>query len=233
MKKILTAVFLFCMVFIIALIFFFPYADYISHALEEAKQTKGININWTNSIKKFPGTLLENVNISSKQGELINFDKLKLGFNPISGVTFDGQGAEVSLRGNYKNGKINFDLRNYSLPEFIAANMGEGVFHIKGVYDIRANSGTAEFSGSIKKIPTPLLTQPLNVAGTATKNGNISEIIFDATGSNITGSGKIAITEQQGRDSDISGSIQLKLGVIPLNLRIGGTLGSLKISAGL
>ncbi len=233
MRKILTAAFLFCIVFMIGLIYFFPYSDYISKALEDANKAKDIKINWTNSVNKFPRMILDNVNISSKQGELISLENLKLGFNPISGVTFDGKGRDVTLKGNYKSGKVNFDLKNYSLPAYLSTNVGEGVFDIKGTYDIKANSGKADFSGTIKKIPTPLLTEPLSIVGNVTKTGATSEIAFDAAGKNINGKGNISILEKKGSDSDVSGNIKLKVGMIPLNLRLNGTLGSIKINVGL
>jgi len=118
----------------------------------------------------------------------------------------------------------------------MAVNIGEGSLNIKGSYDTNTSSGNADFNGTISKIPTPLLSKSFEISGSAVKKGKISDIQFSAQGDSISGNGSITIREPDNvsikKDSDISGTIELKVGMLPLKLRLSGSLNNIKLSVG-
>ena len=237
MKRILIALLLFLVVFIAVMVWNFPYSAYISKALEETNKSGNIKIDWSNSADRFPSVILNNVKVMSKQGELLELDNLKITYTPnfLSGIIFKGTGDDTSLSGNYKNNTINFDLKNYKLPSYLATNVGEGVFDIKGSYDVKSSGGKADFKGNIAKIPVPMLSKPFDINGNAVKKGEITDIKFDASGNGISGEGNVSISSPKGtnRDSNISGNINLKTGLISVKLRLSGTLNNIKMNVGL
>lgn len=237
MKRVFVALILFFIVFVFVIVWKFPYSGYISKALEDTNKSGDVKVTWSDSSEQLLAVVLKNVKVTSPQGELLALDSLRVTYTPdfVSGIIFKGSGSDTTLSGNYKNNKVNFDLRNYKLPAYLAVNVGEGNFDIKGSYDTKSTAGNADFKGRVTKIPVPMLSKPFDIDGNAVKKGEVTDIKFVASGNGISGEGSIAVSSVRGagRDNNISGNINLKTGLISVKLRLSGTLNNIKMNVGL
>lgn len=225
MKKIIISAGIFVIIFAIVLILTFPYADYMEKTIQELNDSNEVKIFWQNSENKFLATELQNLTVTSKQGELLKLDKLTIKPSVIGGISLSGEGTDnLALKGDIRGGKLNLDVTEYPIPPSIATMTGDGKFKITGNYHFKKKTGNIDFSGTLKKIPNPLIKESLSVAGRADLYGNEAEINFDAKGQIISGAGKINVKGKQ-----IGGNVKLDTGIIPINVQLSGELNNIKI----
>lgn len=225
MKKIAGIAILFIIIAAAVFVWKFPYAEYVEKAVRELNSGKDVNISWAGSENKFPNVIFKDVSISTSQGSAADFDTLKVQGGICGDLKFDGKGKDdFTLNGTMKNGNINFNIKNYRLPSYIASMSGEGNFNFNGNYNIRTKQGLINFTGTILKIPHSVINIPLSLTGKADINGDQTDISFDASGDKIKGTGNAVI-----KGKAIDGKVRIDTGIIPINVKISGEVDSIKI----
>ncbi len=236
MKKTIFFILGLIIVFTVTLLIFFPYGDYISEFLaRETGKTKDVQICWSKSTNRFPSTILDNVMVNTKKGSILYLDTLTLTPSLMGGIYFNGlsKEKETTLLGHYKNDIVNFDIKHYTVPDFLTTSMGTGAFDFKGTFNTKENTGKMDFSGELSKLPTPLITQPVKVIGEGIKKGRVSDITFKLDGNKISGDGRIYITDNPGGEGTLSGYINAKAGIIPIKIKLDGTTDNVKLRVGI
>ena len=107
MKKIIISAGIFVIIFAIVLILTFPYADYMEKTIQELNDSNEVKIFWQNSENKFLATELQNLTVTSKQGELLKLDKLIIKPSVIGGISLSGEGTDnLALKGDIRGGIV-------------------------------------------------------------------------------------------------------------------------------
>ena len=226
LKKILIIVPVFILVFVIFLLFRLPLAEYLDKTVNDFNNSNDVKIVWSDSENKPLKVIISDLKLVSQQGVILSVDKFVVTTNLFNSVKFKGTSKDgLDISGTLKDNNIKFKIKQYRLPSYIESMIGEGSFDFEnGNYNFKEKKGSVEFVGSLKNIPTPIIKVPASLSGTASVDGNDTDISFEAMGSGISGNGKINI-----KDKQVSGNAVLKAGVIPVSIKLSGDLNNIKI----
>lgn len=234
MKKILILILAVLIAVAVTVLVRFPYGSYLSSQLDSINKSSDVKVSFGSSSGGFPVLKLQHVKIFSPQGMLMELDTLDLKA-ALGGISFHGAGPSgLTLDGKHIGKKLTFRIKNYRIPQFAAPEIGTGLLDTEGTYDLGSGEGKANFKGVISAFPNPLISGSFNVSGVTTKTKSGVNVTFSAAGNNISGEGYITLAVSSGgKPGQTSGNIKLTAGSIPLNLRVSGEAGAIKLTPSL
>jgi hypothetical protein len=216
--------------YLIFLIWLFPYQSMVDHTIESFEASTGAQVNYHTRSAGPLGVDLDDVNVTMPSGIQMAFDSARLhplGFQTLSAQFSQGNtDSELS----WKSGLLTLHLDKL---EFISGTSELGKVKATGnlTYDSSKQAGHGELLLQCPKFqaPLPIPDLPLDLGTTLdyANKGHGMEITADVhtvSGSEFSADGPIRVTPQPGQPvSPLSGTLNFKTPKKRGIMRLGGT----------
>ena len=109
LKKILIIISVFVLVFIVFLVFRFPFAEYFDKTVKDFNNSNDVKIVWTDSENKPLKVIITDLKLISQQGIILNADKFVVTASFPNALKFKGNGKDgLDINGTLRDNNIKF-----------------------------------------------------------------------------------------------------------------------------
>jgi hypothetical protein len=230
MKKIVTGVAIFIIVFALTVMFSFPYSEYLNSMCDRMSKEGTLAIAWERSTDNFPSVKLYNVQIVSDEKLIACFDRVDMQLKPGS-LTFKAAKNDCKVNGQVNLQELSYSFTNLPIPEAFNSSIGKGVLTVSGSYNMKAKKGKGKFEATIDQFPNPLVSGSLAIKGETSSENQKTSLVFTLKGKSFDGKGTITITRIDAKTpATVAGVLELSVGTMPIILNVGGNLDNITIT---
>jgi type II secretion system protein N len=237
LKRTALGILYFLVVFLIVLAARLPYEDLLRSRLLRIEREKGIQLTWESGKFSPLGFRLRGVEVISGGRALVQMDEVAVRPGALSGlvVSFRERSEKGKGKGQVRIGfsRTHFRIDDMTLPEALAASLGEGTLSLDGSCMRKTSTGKGRFKANFSRFPLPLAPGEITLEGEFALSMRNVRISFDIRGPvNLSGKGQVDVIVND-RDisySGISGLLDVKVGPTSLAYAVGGTLRQLRLS---
>jgi hypothetical protein len=217
--------------FILLIIFFFlilfPYMQTFRWFCRTLEDKSGISISWEDEKSSFLKTDLKNLTITKDTQKWYNFAEVEI--KPtLKGLHLLAPQGENYLSLNLNLAGLKLETQNLALPSIAEKVTGSGKITGNFIYEFWAHKLQGDFQAQLNNTPLPLISGTVELKGNLKGDSNGNILTFDASGTNLSGSGSLKL-EAKGNsfaDYPLSGNAEFQVAGNRLKYNFSGTAGN-------